>query len=101
VALFLPTTSGFAVAQNDIPAHVRSSKKLKLAPSPFEAWEIREGYDIAPAVLPAANRTYADRQTQVVYEAYKACAADTARIVTQSTLETEALREKLTAIAVE
>jgi hypothetical protein len=51
-------------------------------------------------VVPTDIRTYADRDTQAAYEAYKAGAAETARMVTESTLETEALREKLLAIAV-
>jgi len=73
---------------------------IALAVSPFEIWAAREGYNTAPAVVPAADRTYADRQTQAVYDAYRAGAADTARMLTESTLETEALREKLLAIAV-
>ena len=73
---------------------------INLAPSPFEVWAAREGYDTAPAVVPTDIRTYADRDTQAAYEAYKAGAADTARVVTDSTLETEPLREKLLAIAV-
>jgi len=45
---------------------------ISLAPSPFEVWAEREGYNIAPAVLPAPNRTYADRDTQAVFEAWNA-----------------------------
>ena len=72
---------------------------IALAPSPFEVWAAREGYNITPAVVPTDIRTYADRDTQAAYEAYKAGAADTARMATESTLETEALRERLLAIA--
>lgn len=73
---------------------------IALAPSPFEIWAAGEGYNTAPAVVPTDIRAYADRDTQAAYEAYIAGAADTARMVTDSTLETEALREKLLAIAV-
>ena len=44
-------------------------------------------------------RTYADRDTQKAFDAYSAGAADTARMVTESTLQTEALREKLLAMS--
>jgi len=70
------------------------------APTPFEVWAKREGYDTAPAVSPIPTRTYADRDTQAVFNAYNRGARDTARMVTESTLETEALREKLLAFAV-
>jgi hypothetical protein len=72
---------------------------IALAPTPFDLWAKREGYDTAPAAVPAADRTYADRQTQAVYDAYRAGAAEVARMVTESTLETEVLREKLLALA--
>jgi len=72
---------------------------ITLAPSPFEVWAAREDYDTAPAVVPTDIRTYADRDTQAAFVAYKAGAADTARMVTESTLETEALRGKLKALA--
>jgi hypothetical protein len=70
-----------------------------LAPSPFEVWAAREGYDTAPAVLPCPLRQYADRDTQKAFEAYKAGATNTARMVTKRTLETESLKEKRLAIA--
>ena len=41
--------------------------------SPFEQWAQDNGYNTAPAVLPAANRTYADRDTQAVFDAWNAC----------------------------
>jgi hypothetical protein len=70
-----------------------------IALSPFEVWAAREGYDAAPAVVPTDIRKYADRDTQAAYEAYKAGAADSVRMVTESTLNTEALRQELLAIA--
>ena len=48
---------------------------IALAPSPFELWAAREGYDTAPAVVPTDIRAYADRDTQAVFVAYKAGAA--------------------------
>ena len=70
-----------------------------LAPSAFEVWAAREGYDTAPAVSPCPLRQYADRGTQKAFEVYQAGAADTARMVTESTLETSAFRDKLKALA--
>jgi hypothetical protein len=72
---------------------------IALGPSPFEIWAAREGHNTAPAVVPCPLRQYADRDTQRAYEAYQAGAAETARMVTESTLETEALRDKLKALA--
>jgi hypothetical protein len=72
---------------------------ISVAPSPFEVLATREGYSIAPAVLPAANRTYADRDTQAAFDAWVAGAHSIARMLTESTLETEALRERIQAIA--
>jgi hypothetical protein len=51
-------------------------------------------------VVPAENRTYADRQTQAAYEAYRAGTAEFARLITESKLETQALRDKVRALAV-
>jgi hypothetical protein len=73
---------------------------IALAPSPFEVWAKREGYDTAPAVVPCPIRQYADRATQEAFRVWKASAANTARMVTETTLDTEALREKLLAISV-
>jgi hypothetical protein len=73
---------------------------ITLAPSPFELWAHVNGYNTAPAVASSDLRTYADRDTQAAFEAWNAGAAHVARMVTQTTLETEALREKLLAIAV-
>ena len=72
---------------------------IALARSPFEVWAAREGYNTAPAVASSDLRTYADRDTQAAYEAWQAGAAQVARMVTKSTLETESLKEKLLAIA--
>jgi hypothetical protein len=68
---------------------------LNVAPFPFQVWAVREGYDIASALLPAANRTYADRQTQAAFDAFNAGAMSVAVMVTESTIETEALRERI------
>jgi hypothetical protein len=38
---------------------------ISLAPPTFELWAPDHGYDIAPIVVPAVNRTYADRDTQL------------------------------------
>ncbi len=73
---------------------------ISLALSPFEIWAKREGYNIAPAVLPAENRIYAERDTQAAFDAWNGCGRYFARMLTESTLETEALREKLLAFAV-
>jgi hemoglobin-like flavoprotein len=72
---------------------------ITVAPSPFEIWAKREGYDITPAVLPSAIRQYADRETQALFNAWTAAGRVVAQMVTESTLDTEALREKLKAIA--
>ena len=73
---------------------------IALAPSPFEVWARREGYNIAPAVCPSPIRQYADPDTQKLFEAWTAGARVVARMVTESMLDTEALRAKLLAIAV-
>jgi hypothetical protein len=72
---------------------------IALAPSAFEVWAAREGYNIAPAVSPISTRIYADLQTQTAFDIWNASAAHVARMVTDSTLETEALRDKLKALA--
>jgi hypothetical protein len=73
---------------------------ITVTPSSFEVWAAREGYNVAAAVSPCPLRQYADRDTPKAFDAYQAGAADTARRVTESTLERDALREKLLAIAV-
>jgi hypothetical protein len=72
---------------------------IALAPSAFEVWAAREGYDIARAMSPSPNRMYADRQTQAASDAWNAGAKSLARMLTESTLETEALREKIRELA--
>jgi hypothetical protein len=52
-------------------------------------------YDIRPAVLPASNRVYADRTTQAEFDAWTAAARGVARMFTESTGETGALREQI------
>ena len=87
------------MAEADIPARDRSSKNLSLISSRFEQSAATLGYDIAPAVSPDKLRAYADRATQDAFDMWKAGAAYVARMVTESTLETGALREKLLALA--
>jgi hypothetical protein len=72
---------------------------VALAPSAFELWAYANGYDTAPAVFPAADRIYADRQTQAAFDAWKAGSANTAQMLTESTLETEPLRERIKGLA--
>jgi hypothetical protein len=43
---------------------MQTACKPKLAPSPFKCWAVDRQYETAPAVVPAENRVYADRQTQ-------------------------------------
>jgi hypothetical protein len=72
---------------------------IALAPLPFEVWAQANGYNIAPAVSPIPTRVYADRQTQAAIDVWNAGVAHTARMVTESTLETEALRDKFQELA--
>ena len=73
---------------------------IAIAASPFDVWASAHGYNTAPAVAPIPTRTYADRDTQATFDAWNAGAAHLARMLTESTFETEALRQKLLAIAV-
>jgi hypothetical protein len=66
---------------------------MKLIDTPFDVWAKRAGYDIAPAVSPISARTYADRDTQAVFDAWNSGAASVACMLTESTLETDPLRE--------
>jgi hypothetical protein len=66
---------------------------MKLIDSPFDVWAKREGCDIAPAVSPVPARTCVDRDTQAVFDAWNSGAASVARMLTESTLETDPLRE--------
>jgi hypothetical protein len=76
-----------------------SKRSISLAPFPVELFAADRGYEIAPAVSPIPERIYADRGTQDVFDALNASAASIAMMLTESTLETEALREKLLALA--
>jgi hypothetical protein len=64
-------------------------------PPPFELWAADNGYDLAPAVMPDALRTYADRHTQEAFNVWNAGVSNLARSITESTLETEPLRERI------
>jgi hypothetical protein len=89
------------MAEADISAQEPlGNKSIALAPSAFEVWAQANGYNVDPALSPCPLRQYADRETQKAFEAYQAGVANTARIITESMLETEALRGKLLAIAV-
>jgi hypothetical protein len=70
---------------------------ISLAPSQSEIWANSRAYDTAPAVVPSDIRQYACKLTQAAYDAWKAGAQSVARMLTESTLETPALREKLIA----
>jgi hypothetical protein len=89
------------MAEADIPSQGHLSKKSlpAIAPSAFEVWATSEGYNTAPAVLPCPLRQYADRGTQKAFVAWNAGGSIVAQMVTESTLETEALRDKLKALA--
>jgi hypothetical protein len=88
------------MAEADIPAGDPLIKNsLASAPSPFELWAADNQYDIAPAALPAPDRVYADRETQAAFDAWNAGAQNLARMLTESTLETEWLREKILQLA--
>jgi hypothetical protein len=50
-------------------------------------------------VLPAQDRLYADRQTQAPFDSWTAGAESVARALTESTLETEPLRERIRELA--
>ena len=49
---------------------------LALVPSPFEIFANDEGYNLAPAVSLIPIRIYADRETQVVFDAFNARRAE-------------------------
>jgi hypothetical protein len=72
---------------------------ITLAPSPFEQWAQDEGYDTAPAVSPSPDRRYADRDTQAAFDASDAGCRYVAMIVTESTLETAALIDRIRKLA--
>lgn len=72
---------------------------VNLTCSPFDLWAADNGYDIAPAVSPTPIRIYADRDTQAACNAFQGGARSVAVMITESTEETEALREKIRQIA--
>ncbi len=71
---------------------------MRLIDSPFQEWAAARQYDLSPAVSPEETRIFADRQTQAAFDAWEAGAASIARMITEPTLETEALRKKLLAL---
>ena len=72
---------------------------ISLVPTPFELLAAECQLDIAPAVFPDKDRVYADMRTQTAFEFWNAGGANLARALTESTLETEALREKIRELA--
>jgi hypothetical protein len=72
---------------------------ITLIPSPFEEEPAARGYNITPAVAPTEIRRYADRDTQAAFDMWKAGAAHVACMVTESTLGTDALRERINSFA--
>jgi len=78
---------------------LRAHTMIALAPTPFELFAADRGHDIARAVLPDSKRVYADRYTQELFETWNAGAAYPARMLTESTVETPALREKIRELA--
>src|SRR5271170_5212981 len=83
------------MVHRDIPTqNLVSRRSISLALSPFEHWALEHGYNTAPAVSPAPTRKYADRQTQGVLEAREDGATTVARMLTESTLDTSALRQR-------
>ena len=82
------------MAEADIAVEEPSGK----TPHPdklFGQWAADHQYDTAPAVSPSETRIYADRRTQEAYDAYRAGQRSVARMITEATLETEALRERI------
>jgi len=66
-----------------------------LVPSAFEQWAATHRYDLAPAVSTTSTRIYADRRTQEAYDTWTAGAHHVARMITEFTLETDALRKRI------
>jgi hypothetical protein len=87
------------MANADIPVQASSFKRRLPVPSAFERWATANQFDIAPAVLPAPDRVYADRNTQAVYEAWMAGGAHVVGMLMEATFETEAFREKMRELA--
>lgn len=87
------------MAEADIPARVHSSKNLTLIPSRFEFFAKSHGYNLVPAISPSDIRQYADKLTQEAFDAWKDGACYVATILTESTLETPALIERIGGLA--
>jgi hypothetical protein len=68
---------------------------ISLAPSPFEQFAADKGHDLTRAVSPSPTRVYADTRTQEIYEAWMGGGAHVVRILKESTVETEAFRDKM------
>ena len=72
---------------------------MKLVPSSFDQWASAKGFDISFAVCPDRTRVYADRRTQEAFDAWNAGASSVARMVTESTIETQPLIERMRELA--
>ena len=72
---------------------------LAIAPIAFDEWARTRGYNLAPAVLPAPDRIYADRQTQEAFDVWSAAVARVARVFANSTIETDAFITRLRGLA--
>jgi hypothetical protein len=68
---------------------------MQIVSSPFQQWAAEQGYDLTPAKPPDEHRIYHALRTQDVYAAWRGGAAYIVRMLTESMLNTEALREKL------
>ena len=62
-------------------------------------WENLSNDRSYPPVFPDSTRIYADMKTQTAFEFWNAGAAHLARMLTESTIETEALRERIRKLA--
>ena len=72
---------------------------LAIPPTAFDEWASTRGYNLAPAVLPAPDRIYADRQTQEAFDAWSAAVARGARVFANSTIGTDAFISRLRGLA--
>ena len=80
-------------------SEARPKPRIALSPSQFEQWAANRKVDIAPAVVPTPTRVYADLTTQTLFDAWTAGAASIARTLTEATIETPALRERIQALS--
>jgi hypothetical protein len=79
--------------------NVTKQLSLAIAATAFDEWASSRGYDLAPAVLPAPDRMYADRQTQEAFDVWNAAVARVARVFGNSTIETDAFISRLRGLA--